>query len=161
MQIYIIYVIIKEVIFYYSPLLQLYPHFLWVNTQGGKIMSLANLIANGTVSLEELASAQDLIDRAKFVKAGIDACKENLVFPLGTTEINCYDFLDNAGEYHSHGIVKSDGSFTCWSNWGGDHINGTCNLFDFNQVFNALDSHDFKYDLRKFLSEQIEKARKK
>ena len=56
--------------------------------QGGIIMNrLATFIANGSISVEELASAKELIERAELVTKGIEACKKTLAFPLGTTKL--------------------------------------------------------------------------
>lgn len=119
---------------------------------------LSTLIANGALSVEELANANELIERAELVKKGIAACKQTLVFPLGTDEISCYDYTDGAGEYHSWGTCTSDGTFRCSCNWGGNHEIGSCNIIDFKDVFLAFDNEKLRSDLRRFLLEQIQLA---
>lgn len=123
-------------------------------------MKLANLIANGTISVEDLANAPELIERAKLVTDGLKACSETLLFPLGKTELHCYAYTDRAGEYSSWGRVSRDGIFTCWCNWGGDHVNGRVNLNNPADVFMAFENEEFAHDLRRFLNEQIQKAQK-
>ena len=120
---------------------------------------LAKLIANGDITVEELASATELIERARFVTEGIEACKKTLSFGIGVKRIKCYNFTDSFGEYHAWGDCTSDGIFTCYCNWGGDHEIGRCNLMDFAEVFMAFENKDFASSLRNFLCEQIDKAR--
>ena len=120
---------------------------------------LATMVANGEISIEELVGATELIERAKLVTEGIDACKKTIRFPLGSDEVECYSYWDTAGEYHSWGTCKSDGTFTCCCNWGGNHQTGQCNLTNYSEVFNSFDISDFKYDLQRFLEQQIEKAK--
>ena len=117
---------------------------------------LANLIANGKITVEELASAQNLIERAKLVTTGIEACKKTILFPIGVHEIQCYSFEDSFGEYHSWGNCTIDGIFTCYSNWGGQHVIGTCNLTNFEDVFMGFENSEFESDLSRFLRIQIE-----
>lgn len=127
--------------------------------QGGKIMNkLATLIAKGEITVEELASAKKLIERADLVTNGIKACSKTLVFPFGVSEINCYSYTDSAGEYEAWGTCTSDGTFTCSCNWGGNHVVGRCNLTNFTEVFMAFENSEFAYDLHRFLLQQIEKA---
>ena len=119
---------------------------------------LATLIANGEITVEELANARELIDRAEIVTKGLEACKKTLVFPFGVSEINCYSYMDSAGEYQSWGSCTSDGIFTCSCNWGGNHVIGKCSLTNFAEVFMAFDNDEFVHDLRRFLLQQIKKA---
>ena len=119
---------------------------------------LAEMIAKGEISVEELATARDLISRAELVVAGIEACKKTIVFPLGETTVNCYQYTDNAGEYEAWGTCSSDGVFKCSCNWGGNHQIGSCNLLIFESVFMAFENRDFSHDLKRFLKRQIEKA---
>ena len=120
--------------------------------------SLAKMIAEGKITVEELANAETLIERAKFVRKAIQACKKTITFPLGISTISCYDYTDRAGEYHSWGECTNDGVFTCYCNWGGDHKIGFCNLTNFAEVFIALGDAAFSYDLERFLKEQIKIA---
>ncbi len=120
---------------------------------------LANLIANGEISVEELAKATDLINRANLVVEGIAACKKTLVFPVGTTEIDCYSYMDKAGEYSAWGSCTNDGIFRCFCNWGGNHEIGRVSLMSFRNVFLAFENSEFEDNLRRFLKEQIEKAK--
>lgn len=120
---------------------------------------LATLIANGEITVEELAKATDLIDRAGLVVEAITACKKTLVFPFGTTEIACYTYTDRAGEYYAWGTCTNGGIFRCSCNWGGDHEIGAVNLMSFKDVFMAFENHEFEHDLRRFLQQQIEKAK--
>ena len=55
---------------------------------------LATLIANGSITVEELASAHELIERAELVMKGIEACKKTLLFPVNTSSIDCYSYMD-------------------------------------------------------------------
>ena len=120
---------------------------------------LAELIANGSISVEELASARELIERAELVTNGIAACKKTLLFPFGTSSINCYSYMDSAGEYEAWGDCSIDGNFTCFCNWGGNHEIGSCNLTDFSEVFMAFENEEFAHDLKRFLLQQINKAK--
>ena len=120
---------------------------------------LAKLIADGSITVEELASAKELIERAELVTKGIEACKKNLTFPLGTSRINCYYYMDTAGEYEAWGRCSIDGTFTCFCNWGGNHEIGSCNLTNFTEVFMAFENSEFAHDLHRFLIQQINKAK--
>ncbi len=121
-------------------------------------MNLANMIANGTISVEELANSTKLIERARLVSDGLAACRKTLLFPLGTEKLHCYDYTDRAGEYSAWGSVSRNGTFTCWCNWGGDHEIGRINLNNPAEVFMAFENDEFAHDLKRFLNEQIEKA---
>ena len=124
-----------------------------------KIMNrLAKMIAQGDITVEELASAKELIERAEYVRRGVEACRETLSFPIGVKEIRCYSYMDVAGEYEAWGTCSLDGTFTCSCNWGGNHVVGTCNLLNFSEVFLALENQEFSHDLRRFLNQQIDKA---
>ncbi len=120
--------------------------------------NLATLIANGDITVEELANAKELIDRAELTMKGVEACKKTLTFPLGVSTINCYSYMDSAGEYEAWGTCTSDGIFTCSCNWGGNHVIGECNLTNFAEVFMAFENGEFVRDLRRFLLQQIKKA---
>ena len=122
---------------------------------------LANLISTGKITVEELANAKDLIERAQFVVTALEACQKNILFPIGVNEIPCYSFMDSAGEYEAWGSCTSDGTFTCSCNWGGNHVIGHCNLMNFAEVFMAFENEEFARDLKRFLNCQIEKASKK
>ena len=122
---------------------------------------LANLISTGKITVEELANAKDLIERAQFVVTALEACQKNILFPIGVNEIPCYSFMDSAGEYEAWGSCTSDGTFTCSCNWGGNHVIGKCNLTNFEEVFMAFENEEFARDLKRFLNCQIEKASKK
>ena len=119
---------------------------------------LATLIANGEITVEELANAQELIERAKLVTNGITACKKTISFVLGVNKTNCYHYMDSAGEYESWGECTNEGVLTCYCNWGGTHEIGKCNLTNFTEVFMAFDKSEFAHDLSRFLQKQIEKA---
>lgn len=120
---------------------------------------LATLIANGDITVEELASAKELIERAELVTKGIEACKKTLVFPVGSSSIDCYSYTGTAGEYEAWGKCTADGMFTCSCNWGGDHVNGRCNLMNFAEVFMAFENREFANDLYRFLNQQIDEAK--
>lgn len=119
---------------------------------------LAKLIARGEITPKDLVDANELIERIDLVKKGLQACKKNIVFPLGVNEVQCYSYTDSAGEYQAWGTCKSDGVFSCSTNWGGRHVIGSCNLLNFEEVFEAFENRDFASDLRRFLLQQIEKA---
>ena len=120
---------------------------------------IAKLIADGKITVEELKDAQELIERAELVIKGVEACKKTLKFPLGEEKLNCYKYVDSFGEYEAWGTCTNTGIFTCHCNWGGTHQIGTCNLTDFNEVFLAFENSEFSSDLKRFLLEQIEKAK--
>ena len=119
---------------------------------------LATMVANGEITVEELANIEKLIERAKLVKNGVEACKKTITFPLGKSRINCYSYMDSAGEYEAWGSVSIDGTFICDTNWGGTHEIGRCNINDFKDVFMAFENGEFAADLARFLNQQIEKA---
>ena len=119
---------------------------------------LATLIANGTIKVSELATAPELIDRAKLVIEATNACRKNILFPFGVNEVDCYSYTDRAGEYSAWGSVTRDGTFTCWCNWGGTHKIGSVNLLNSTDVFLAFENEEFAHDLKRFLNEQIKKV---
>lgn len=123
--------------------------------------NLVNLINNGTITIEELAQAPQLIERAQLVIKGLEACKKTIKFNLGVTNVSCYSYTDRAGEYSSWGDCTVDGVFTCYCNWGGNHQIGQVNLLDSAAVFAAFNNSEFSHDLERFLKEQIEAATKK
>ncbi len=120
---------------------------------------IVDLIVNGTITVEELSKADELIKLAQFATEGVKACKKTLVFHFGEDEIPCLDYWDTAGEAHFWGTCKIDGTFTGYTNWGGNHALGQCNLTDFNEVFISLERGEMRYCLREFLNRQIEKAK--
>lgn len=121
---------------------------------------ITQLIANGKFSVQELAQTQDLIERAKLVTDGLEACKKTLKFPLKETIIQCYYYADSVEKYESWGTYQKDGIFTtCSCNQYGIHINGKCDLNNFANVFLAFEDNEFKPDLERFLRQQIEKAK--
>lgn len=119
---------------------------------------IATLIAKGEITVEDLASANELIERAELVMNGIEACKKTLSFSFGVSSIYCYSYTDRAGEYEASGECFDDGTFICYCNWGGYHEIGRCNLTNFAEVFMAFENREFACDLRRFLLQQIEKA---
>ena len=119
---------------------------------------IVELMANGTITAQDLVEASPLIERAELVNQGIQACKKTLVFPLGASEINCYSYMDSAGEYEAWGKCNATGIFTCFCNWGGNHQTGSCDLTSFESVFLAFENKELASDLKNFLEEQIEKA---
>ena len=119
---------------------------------------LKELIATGEISVEEVKDARELIERAELVAQGIKACKKVMLFPLGTSSVDCYSYMDSAGEYEAWGVCTSDGTFTCFCNWGGNHEIGRCNLTSFEEVFKAFDNDEFASDLNRFLKEKIKEA---
>lgn len=121
---------------------------------------LANLVATGKITVEELSTAPELIERAQLVKDGISACNKTLHFPMGVTEINCYSYMDSAGEYEAWGTCDNNGNFTCSCNWGGDHIIGQVNILNSSDVFMAFENQEFSSDLKRFLKQQIDKVTK-
>lgn len=116
---------------------------------------LVTLVSNGDITVEELASAEELIERADWVISGINACKQTLIFPIGVREINCYSFTHSDKGYKVWGNCTCDGMFTCFSNQGGNHVIGSCNLTNPIEVFMAFENSEFKDELRMFLLRQI------
>ena len=121
---------------------------------------LAQYIANGFISVEDLANAEELIARAKLVTNALKACKNQILFPMGTEKIKCYDYTDRAGEYHAWGMCNLNGDFLCYTTWGGEHLIGKVNLNNFSQVFMAFENEEFARDLNRFLQEQLNKVEK-
>ena len=119
---------------------------------------LVKMITDGVISVEELAAAPELIERAKLVKEGLAACMKNITFPFGKNEIPCFSYMDRAGEYESWGSVNRDGTLVIWSNWGGNHEVGRVNIFQPAQVFTALENQSLKCNLECFLKQQIQKS---
>ena len=124
------------------------------------MQKIMELIVTGGITIEELAAAPELIERASLVTEGLKACKKTLLFPLGETEISCYAYTDRAGEYEAWASCTSQGICTFYTNWGGNHKIGEVNLNDHLNVFQAFDDHELRSDLKRFLSRQIEKAEK-
>ena len=119
---------------------------------------IAEMISTGEISAEDLLNAKELIERAEFVKKGLAACKKTILFPFGVKEVQCYYYLDSAGEYKAWGVCSIDGNFTCFSNWGGEHKVGECNLTSFEKVFMAFENNELAHNLHRFLQKQIEQA---
>lgn len=123
---------------------------------------IEELIASGDISPEDLVEAEDLIERAKLVQEGLNACKQTISFPLGKKKVQCYfqncETEDNEG-YNVWGECDTDGEFICISNQNGKHIIGRCNLLDFEKTFMAFSNEKFARHLKKFLKEQIVGAR--
>lgn len=117
---------------------------------------LAKLIAEGAVNPEDLLEAEDLIQRAKLVRAAMEKIPNKVVFPVGMKTIRCYEYTDSAGEYSAWGACDISGNFTVECNWGGLHINGTCNLTDFGSMFTAFDEWEYPSDLKRFLESMVE-----
>lgn len=122
--------------------------------------NLVKLILDGVISVEDLADAPELIERAALVKEAVAACQKTISFPLGKDEVFCYDYTDRAGEYSAWGTVYHNGVFVCECNWGGNHEIGRVDLTSSTELFKALGDEAFSYDLERFLREQIEKAKK-
>jgi hypothetical protein len=119
---------------------------------------LMQLISDGHITVEDITNIPVIIERAKLVKAGLEACSKTIVFPLGEAEVFRYDYTDMAGEYHSWGKVANNGYLTIYSNWGGDHRICYVNLLDATEVLVAMDDDEARYDLTRFLTERIDKA---
>ncbi len=124
-------------------------------------MSLIQMVANSTISVEELEKAPELIERARLVNQGIEACKKNLLFPWGVDKLNCYEYTDNAGEYSAWGTFNREGIFVCYCNWGGNHEIGRVNFNSPKEVFLAFENNDFQHDLTRFLKSQISESKRK
>lgn len=121
---------------------------------------LANLLINNEITAEELANIPELIERAKLVQDGTEACKKTFLFPLGVSSIECYSYKGIAGEYQAWGTCDISGNFICYTNWGGNHKIGECNLTNPAEVFLAFENSEFANDLRRFLQQQIDEAAK-
>ena len=119
---------------------------------------LTEMVDNGQISVQELCSVNELVELANLAAEGVEACKKTIVFPLGTTEVQCYSYIDRAGEYESWGSCRNDGIFECASSWGGPHIIGYVDITSYEEVFKALRNEEFRFDLERFLRIQIEKA---
>lgn len=124
----------------------------------GMKKNLSQMVASGEITVDELSQADKLIKRAKLVRIGLAACKRNLVFPLGETEIKCYDYFESLSEYESWGKCSITGNFVVYSNWNGQHKVGECNLTDFQSVFLSFENKEFSKEIERFLKQQIEMA---
>ena len=122
-------------------------------------MKLSELVANGTISFEELLlETSEIIERTKLVNDGLNACTKTLLFPLRVEQLDCFSCSDTScGGYGSWGTVSRDGIFTC-RNYYDDKEIGRVNLNNPTDVFIALESSAFACCLRKFLEQQIQKA---
>ena len=80
--------------------------------------------------LRGLRDATNLFELLDFVAAGIEACKETLLFPMGKDTIV---LTHEDCEYH----CQFNGELTCFYS-GSNNILGICNLNDFNNVFMAI-----------------------
>lgn len=136
--------------------------------------NLAKLVWERVIAPCDLRDAKDLFKLLDFVAAGIEACKETLLFPMGRDTIvltheNC--------EYH----IKFNGELICYDD--SDEILGNCNLNDFNDVFMAIfyqhykeresdtcdninffdesqeDKYQFSFRLESFLKLQLQEAK--
>jgi len=116
------------------------------------------LLISGELKPEDLVGARDLIARAELVDRAMIGCKQAITFPLGTNEVQCYTFQDHAGEYEAWGKCSLNGEFVCYSNWGGNHEIGRCNLFQFASIFSAFDQPDFAQDLKRFCNKMANLA---
>ena len=123
---------------------------------------LSEMIADRQIDVEELAAANDLIERAKLVTEGIGAARKNILFPMGENEISCYHYTDSECEYTVWASVTNDGTFVCSGNFGeGPQPIGRCNLTSFRKVFLAFEESElFAEHLMRFLNQEIEKAKR-
>lgn len=122
---------------------------------------IEDLIANGTITVKDLVEATELIERAKLVSAGIEACKKTITIPLGSDSVSCYNYMDRFGEYESWAKCEKDGRVTFYSNWGGNHEIGSCNITSFEEVYKAFSNTELASDLKRFLKQKIEESEKK
>ena len=120
---------------------------------------LAELIAKGEITVKELDAANNLIERAKLVENGIKACKKTIMFPLGSSSIQCYSYKDPESENEAWAVCTNDGTFTCSrTHYDVTLTVGKCNLLNFEEVFKALGHGEFSSHLERFLLQQIDKA---
>ncbi len=130
---------------------------------------LKELIARGELSVEELVAVSEedaatkskLVERAKLVIKGLEACKQTLHIPNGEIDVECYYYENAKFNYKAWGIYYDDGFLYLYSN-----LVGSTKIVDLNDaadVFMALDDFLFGIgnDLERFLSQQIEKASQK
>ena len=122
---------------------------------------IADMITQGLIDPEDLLSAENLLKRLKLVSEGITACKKTLQFPLGVTEIECYQYTYSNHDYRVWGRCSSDGLFKCFCDpaLDGSYKIGCCDLNDFENVFMSIEKKLFGSHLEAFLEEQIEKAK--
>lgn len=121
---------------------------------------LVMLIANGEITVEEMAWSREIFERAELVVKGLEACKKTIKFLPGISEVECYSYIDEGSDYVSWGTCTKSGNFACYCNWGGNHLTGSCNLRNYREVFLSFEQSDFAYDLKRFLLEQIKLAEK-
>ena len=92
--------------------------------------NLAKSIRERVIAPCDLRDAKDLFKPLDFVAAGIEACKETLLFPMGRDTIV---LTHEDCEYH----CKFNGELICYDEESNDVL-GNCNLNDFNDVFMAI-----------------------
>lgn len=92
--------------------------------------NLAKSIRERVIAPCDLRDAKDLFKLLDFVAAGIEACKETLLFPMGRDTIV---LTHEDCEYH----CKFNGELICYDEESNDVL-GSCNLNDFNDVFMAI-----------------------
>lgn len=120
---------------------------------------LAQMLANGEITIKDLSDASDLIQRAKLITDGIEACKKGIfLFPWGKNTIQVYEF--SGGESHHWATFTQDGELVFYTNWGGDHQTGRCNLNDVQSVYECFENNETKDDIKRFLTESIQKTKK-
>lgn len=120
---------------------------------------LATLIANGEISVQELASGYELIERARLVTDGINACKKMINFPLGVNSVTCYRYTDSFGEYEAWADCTPDGTVTFYCNWGGNRQIAQLNITNYSDVFLGFENSELNGDLARFLKRKIEESK--
>lgn len=128
--------------------------------KGETVMNkLATLIANGEISVQELASGYELIERARLVTDGINACKKMINFPLGVNSVTCYRYTDSFGEYEAWADCTPDGTVTFYCNWGGNRQIAQLNITNYSDVFLGFENSELNGDLARFLKRKIEESK--
>ena len=117
---------------------------------------LAQMLACGEITIEDLADASGLIEQANLIDEGIKACKKGIfLFPWGKDTIQVYDFYGSGGESHHWATFDRSGELVFYSNWGGDHQTGRCNLNDIQSVYECFEKHETEGDISRFLMDCI------
>lgn len=128
--------------------------------KGETVMNkLATLIANGEISVQELATGYELIERARLVTDGIAACKKTISFQLGVNFVTCYRYTDSFGEYEAWADCTPDGTVTFYCNWGGNHEIAKLNITNYSDVFLGFENSELSGDLARFLKKKIEESK--
>ena len=109
---------------------------------------MVELIANGTITIDDLANMDKYINDAKLVKSALANVSKKFTFPFGTTRIEAYRC--KRGDFDVWADLRNDGTITFWESalYRGARITAEMNLNNFQEVFTALESDPEPYDAK-------------